>query len=86
MVATLHQIVKQTDSDDREVALSTEADYIAMASAIQEALWLKQLAMELNGIKEDDSMLIFCDMSTIVLAKGDGYRTRTTHIDVRTTS
>lgn len=37
--------------------------------------------------KEDDSMLIFCDnMRTIVLAKGDGYRKKTNHIDVDTTS
>ncbi|CAD7093725.1 unnamed protein product [Hermetia illucens] len=46
---------------------ATETEYIAMASPIEEALRLRQLAMELNGIKKDDSM------GTIELAKSDRY-------------
>lgn len=66
------------------VALSTaEAEYMAMASAAQEALWLRQLHLEF-GLKEDCTLPIYCDnQSAIRLAMNDCYKPRTKHIDIR---
>lgn len=66
------------------VALSTaEAEYMAMALATQEALWLQQLQAEL-GQGNDGALLIYCDnQSAIKLASTDCYKPRTKHIDIR---
>lgn len=66
------------------VALSTaEAEYMAMAAATQEALWLRQLQAEL-GQGEDSALLIHCDnQSAIRLASTDCYKPKTKHIDIR---
>lgn len=66
-----------------EALSSTEAEYMAMASCVQESIWLKQFGYEL-----DKSLIgpveLFCDnQSAINLAKSDGYRQRTKHIDIR---
>ncbi len=61
---------------------STEAEYIALASAVKEAVWLKQLLEELGRNQEE--MNIFCDnKSTICLANNPEFHTRTKHIDIR---
>ncbi|CAK1591319.1 unnamed protein product [Parnassius mnemosyne] len=66
------------------VALSTaEAEYMAMASATQEALWLRQLQAEL-GQGLDSALLIYSDnQSAIRLASTDCYKAKTKHIDIR---
>lgn len=65
------------------VALSsTEAEYIALSSAIQEAMWLRQLALEVT--KNVPEITMNCDnQSAIKLALLEGYRPRTKHIDIR---
>lgn len=67
------------------VALSTaEAEYLSMSSAIQEALWLKQLASELDQSLANKSIKLKCDnQSALDLSKSDGFSNRTKHIDVR---
>lgn len=66
------------------VALSTaEAEYMAMASATQEALWLRQLQAEL-GQGFNSALLIYSDnQSAIRLATTDCYKPKTKHIDIR---
>lgn len=66
------------------VALSsTEAEYIALSSAVCEIIWLKQLADEING-DIAKNITICCDnQSTIKLAESDAFRPRTKHIDIR---
>lgn len=66
------------------VALSsTEAEYIALSSLVCEALWLRQLAGEIDG-DTSKTITLFCDNeSSIKLAKSDAYRPRTKHIDTR---
>ncbi|KAL4384756.1 hypothetical protein GQ457_15G014670 [Hibiscus cannabinus] len=65
------------------VALSTtEAEYMAVAEAAKEALWLiglvKELGLEQGGVQ------LHCDsQSAIHLAKNQVYHARTKHIDVR---
>lgn len=66
------------------VALSsTEAEYVALAATVQEAIWLRQLAKELGA---GDGILtpINCDnQSAIKLAQCAGFRPRTRHIDIK---
>lgn len=66
------------------VALSTtEAEYMSMSEATKEALWLKQLADELDP-KLAKTIPLNCDnRSAIDLAESDGFSNRTKHIDVR---
>lgn len=65
------------------VALSTtEAEYMAMAEGVKEALWLWGLLGDL-GI-EQDCVNLWCDsQSAIHLAKNQVHHARTKHIDVR---
>ncbi|CAH2083649.1 unnamed protein product [Euphydryas editha] len=66
------------------VALSTaEAEYMAMSSAAQEALWLRQLHVEF-GQPLDGPLHIFSDnQSAIKLSTNDCYLPRSKHIDIR---
>lgn len=66
------------------VALSsTEAEYMAMASCVQESIWLKQFGCELDKSFEESVQLLCDNQSAISLSKSDGYRQRTKHIDIR---
>lgn len=71
-------------SRQNPVALSsTEAEYMALTSAIQEAVWLLQLCAELR-FDATIPLVIKCDnQSAIKLAESDGYRQRSKHIDIR---
>ena len=65
------------------VALSTtEAEYMALSAAVQEAEWLYQLRREL--LNQSDAVKMYCDnKSSICLAKTNMYSSRTKHIDVK---
>jgi hypothetical protein len=65
------------------VALSsTEAEYIALAACIQEAIWLKQLCVEVNV--HVNKLMVYCDnTSTINLAKNEQHSVRSRHIDIK---
>ena len=69
------------------VALSTaEAEYMALASTIQEAIWLRQLLQELQNLKGKvmKPTVIFEDnQSTICIARNPQYHGRTKHIDIK---
>lgn len=66
------------------VALSsTEAEYIALSSAVKEIIWTRQLLEEIDG-KLGRPTTLYCDnQSTIKLAASDAFRPRTKHIDIR---
>lgn len=68
----------------RTVTLSsTEAEYMALSTAVCDIMWLKQLAQELD-VTDNERTNILCDNeSTIKLAKSDAFRPRTKHIDIR---
>jgi len=61
-------------------ALSTaEAEYVALSSASQEAIWLEQLISDLSG-KVTKTMIIYEDnQSAICLAKNQAVHGRTKH-------
>ncbi|KAH9650271.1 hypothetical protein KPL70_026312 [Citrus sinensis] len=65
------------------VALSTtEAEYIALTEAVNEAVWLRGLVSKL-GFKQE-TITINCDSSSAIqLSKNLKYHERTKHIDVR---
>ncbi|KAL0419201.1 UNVERIFIED_CONTAM: Retrovirus-related Pol polyprotein from transposon TNT 1-94 [Sesamum radiatum] len=65
------------------VALSTtEAEYIAVAEAAKEVLWLSELSKEL-GVEQGGVQLHCNSQIAIYLAKNQVYHARTKHIDVR---
>ena len=67
------------------VALSsTEAEYLSLSAATQEALWLNRLAQELLIVEKGKPLLIYCDnKGAIDLSKNSKFRARTKHINVR---
>jgi hypothetical protein len=65
------------------VAMSTtEAEYMSVAEAANEALWLKGLIKEL-GLNQGGVQMHCDSQSVIYLAKNQFYHARTKHIDVR---
>ena len=69
----------------RSVALSsTEAEYMALSEATQEAVWLKVFLCELGEMTIDESVKIYEDnQGSIALAKNPEFHKRTKHIDIR---
>ncbi len=65
----------------RCVALSTaEAEYVALASAAQESVWLKQLISELTNNDTSEKILIYEDnQSAIAMAKNAQFHGRAKH-------
>ena len=66
------------------VALSTaEAEYVALSSAAQEAVWFKQLISDLN-VKDTNPLLINEDnQSAISIAKNSKCHGKTKHINIK---
>lgn len=68
----------------KTIALSsTEAEFMSMVAAIQEAIWLRRLENEL-AVDPTQPMILYCDnKSAIHVAHNNAYSSRTKHIDVR---
>lgn len=66
------------------VALSsTEAEFMSLVSAMQEAMWLKKLERELLS-SASDSIVLHCDnKGAIQLAINNTYSSRTKHIEIK---
>ena len=61
---------------------TTEAEYMAIAEACKESVWLKGLFAELCRV--DSCIDLFCDsQSAICLTKDQMFHERTKHIDVK---
>jgi len=66
------------------VALSTaEAEYIALGSANQEAIWLHQLLTDLRIDTEAPIEILEDNQSTFAIAKSPIHHKRTKHIDIK---
>lgn len=66
------------------VALSTaEAEYIALASTAQEAVWLRQLLTDLNNESIQSITIMEDNQSAISLAKNPQFHGRSKHIDIK---
>nr|AAT01387.1 putative polyprotein [Oryza sativa Japonica Group]AAT44170.1 putative polyprotein [Oryza sativa Japonica Group] len=71
--ATLRHVVAQS---------TTEAEYMAIAEACKESVWLKGLFAELCGVYS--CINLFCDsQSAICLTKDQMFHERTKHIDIK---
>ena len=56
-------------SKQKCVALSTaEAEYIAMSTATQEAIWLRQLIAEISNSSESPTLIFEDNQSAIAMA------------------
>lgn len=67
------------------IALSTtEAEYMGISAATQEAIWLRQLHIELWPATKVPTITLFCDnQSAIKLTGNSAYHAKSKHIDVR---
>ena len=66
------------------VALSTaEAEYLALSSAVQEALWIKQLLIDLN-VNIETPMTIYEDNKAAVsMSKNPQFNGRAKHVEIK---
>ncbi|GMG18459.1 unnamed protein product [Phytophthora fragariaefolia] len=69
----------------RTVALSsTEAEYMALTEATQEAIWLKAFLCEIGEMETKSTIKIYeNNQGSIALAKNPEFHKRTKHIDIR---
>ena len=66
------------------MALSTaEAEYMALASAAQEAVWMQRLQNDLNEASVKSTLIYEDNQSTICMAKNPQYYGRAKHIDIK---
>ena len=67
------------------VALSTaEAEYVALASATQEAMWMRRLSAELSGKPPVGATMIFEDNQyAISMTKNPQFHGRSKHISIK---
>ena len=67
------------------VALSTaEAEYVALAGATQEAVWMRQLTADLNGEPATKPTVVFEDnQAAIAMAKNPQFHGRSKHISIK---
>ena len=66
------------------VALSTaEAEYIALASTAQEAVWLRQLTTELGSGSTEATTIFEDNQAAISMSKNPQYHGRAKHISIK---
>ena len=66
------------------VALSTsEAEYIALSTATQEAVWFRRLLCDLGISTDEPTILMEDNQGAIAIAKTSSHHARTKHIDIR---
>ena len=66
------------------VALSScEAEYIALAEASKEVVWMRRLLQDLGGETTEPTVIMEDNQSVIRMIENDGCRNRTKHIDTR---
>lgn len=78
-------LISWKSTKQRTVALSTcEAEYMALATATQEAKFLTQLLNSMIGCKLFSCVTLHCDnQGTLALAKNPVQHQRSKHIDIR---
>ena len=66
------------------VALSTtEAEYIALSSATQDAVWLRRLMCDFTAVLQSPTVIKEDNQGTIAIAKNPTSHSRTKHIDIK---
>ena len=68
------------------VALSTaEAEYMALSSVAQEAIWLRELISDLGNPQLQPTLIMEDNQSAISMAKNPQFHSRTKHINIKFT-
>ena len=68
----------------RIVTLSTaEAEYVALSTATQEAVWLRKLLKDFGEAQDQATMVMEDNQGAICIAKNSAEHLRTKHIDIR---
>ena len=62
---------------------STEAEYMSLYSAVQEAIWLRRLLKDVNYDTNGAIKIYQDNQGTIALAKNPTFHNRTKHIDIK---
>ncbi len=66
------------------VALSTaEAEYMALASAAQEAVWMRELTSDLCNQPSEPTLIFEDNQSAISMAKNPQFHGRSKHINIK---
>ena len=66
------------------MALSTaEAEYMALASATQEAVWIRQLLTDLKSKPTGATLILEDNQAAICMAKNPQFHGRAKHIDIK---
>ena len=77
-------VVSWSSKKQSSVALSsTEAEYMALAHATKEAIWVKQLLSELWAHGSGPYVINVDNQSCIALAKNPEFHARSKHIDIQ---
>jgi hypothetical protein len=81
----LGSAVSWTSIRQSTVATSTcEAEYMALAEAAKETIWLNRMLQELSFINKDKPTQLYCDnQGTLALAGYPAHHKRSKHIDIR---
>ena len=76
--------ISWTSKKQATVSLSTaEAEYIALNTATQEAVWLQRLLEGLDEKKYKPTIIMGDNQGSIAIARNPVFRARTKHIDIR---
>ncbi|KAG8485239.1 hypothetical protein CXB51_021138 [Gossypium anomalum] len=66
------------------VAQSTaEAEYVAAASVVNQAIWLRKILADLNLIQEEATEILCDNKSAVAIAKNPVFHGRTKHFDIK---
>lgn len=77
-------LVSWSSQRQKLVTLSTtEAEYVAVASAAKEAIWLRNLLNDLGYRQKNATVILIDNQSTIRLVKNPEFHKRTKHIDIK---
>lgn len=84
VVTMANGAISWSSKRQRTVALSsTEAEYMAMTSAVCDVLWMQQLVTELDSHGKEKITILCDNTSAISMAENDAFRPRTKHTDIR---
>lgn len=76
--------ISWTSKKQATVSLSTaEAEYIALSTATQEAIWLRRLLVDLSSKQSSPTVIMGDNQGSIAIARNPVSHNRTKHIDIR---
>ena len=78
------EVISWASKKQSVVALSsTEAEYIAVSLASQEAVWLRSLLGNISFVQKEPTVVKEDNQGTIALSRNPKYHPRTKHIDIK---